>query len=169
MADSKQGPAKITDGQGLTILVPKEKERYAIRKADWDRIKKNIKKSIETYGELTFLQKFYWVLMASFLSLTSPTVSSFVTLGVDSRLFMVYLTLTLFFLGLTIVFCLFGKKVREYKTDRLKEILEDMDELEKSLEKQPEEFPKIEEFDSSYISDYLSADQERRDRERRHK
>ena len=162
MVNNKEAPTKLKEDQSLVVLVAQEKPRYGIRKADWDRIKKNIKKSIETYGELTFLQKFQWVLITSFLSLISPTVSSFVTLGPNSRLFIVYSALTLCFFGFAIVFYLFGKKVREYKTDRLKEILEDMDELEKSLEKKPETSFEEYEMRLDGIINYLKADQQRR-------
>lgn len=149
MADNKQGPTKITDDQGLTILVPKEKERYAIRKADWDRMKRNIKKSLETYGDFTFLQKTYWVLGTSFLTLIPTTLSLWFTLGV-TRLVIAYVTLILCSLVFTILFYFIDKKVvREHKESKLGEILEDMDELEESLEKEPKESFEWEEIDDT--------------------
>lgn len=155
MADNKQGPAKITDDQGLTILVPKEKERYAIRKADWDRMKKNIKKAQETYGDFTFLQKSYWVLGTFSLTLVPTTLSLWLTSAV-TWLVIAYLTLLLCSLVFAIIlYFVDAKVVREQKESKLREILEDMAELEKSLEKQPEETLSID-----IIGDLLRGDQE---------
>ncbi len=133
MANNKEVPKKFEEDQRLVVLVAPEKPRYGIRRADWDRIKKNIKKSVGTYGDLTFLQKSHWVLVTFLFTLIPTTLSLWSSLGVDSQLFIVYSILTLFSLIFTIVFYLAGKKIREHKTDRLEETLEDMDELEKTF------------------------------------
>ena len=147
MGNNKEAPKELKEDQRLTVLVAPEKPRYGIRMADWDRMKKNIKKSLQTYGDLTFFQKSHWVLSTFSLTLVPTTLSLWSTLGANSRLFIVYLILTVCFLVFTIVLYLVSKKVREYKTDRLKDILEDMAELEKSFVEKPKRPDLVEEVD----------------------